>query len=514
MVDTQPTLEHLKLLNEVSQLLTSLDLNIVIKQVIDLMSDAVGAGKASLFLHDEHDIDWDHILLSRELDHDESVSVVRTVLDEGLAGWVVRNRQGAIVTDTQADPRWHFFADDSLPVRSALCVPFMYEGSCLAVLTLVHPEPHHFTESDLDLITIVANQAAVAIRTVQLFRQTEAQQRQLEIILRALPEILLVTDQHGRILQVNDEAQRIFGSGDSSLIGRSIHDFPEGQHPGHLLAPARHIIDKPPKSREPWPYDVRDEENGRDYQAVMTTWEQPAQREQGYVVIMHDVTNLRDLHRFKDEMLRVVSHDLRNPISLIMTARDMIEADMPPLAGDSHVAQYLDIIYQSTQRMESMIEELLTADTSSQQRFEPVQIALAVIERLRPLAERKGQTLEIDLERAASITIMADPLLISEAMENYLSNAVKYTPREGHIKVSLLVEDRQLHYIVEDNGIGIGAEHLPHLFEPYYRPPGTIEQGYGIGLNLVKTIVERHRGQVWVESEENVGSRFGFWLPM
>ena len=68
--------------------------------------------------------------------------------------------------------------------------------------------------------------------------------------------------------------------------------------------------------------------------------------------------------------------------------------------------------------------------------------------------------------------------------------------------------------MVEDTGIGIAPEHLPHLFEPYYRPAETIEQGYGIGLNLVKTIVERHRGRVWVNSEKGVGSQFGFWLPL
>jgi signal transduction histidine kinase len=164
--------------------------------------------------------------------------------------------------------------------------------------------------------------------------------------------------------------------------------------------------------------------------------------------------------------------------------------------------------------MEQLIEELLTADTSAQERFEPAEVATSMIERLRPLAQHKGHVLAVEIEMDPEVTIIADPLLISEAMENYLSNAIKYTTHNGHIKVCLFVEDQKLKYVVEDNGIGIGAEHIPHLFEPYYRPPGTVEQGYGIGLNLVKTIVERHGGQVWVESKENVGSRFGFWLPM
>ena len=88
------------------------------------------------------------------------------------------------------------------------------------------------------------------------------------------------------------------------------------------------------------------------------------------------------------------------------------------------------------------------------------------------------------------------------------------TPRKGQITVKSFAQDDQFHFVVEDTGIGIAPQHLPHLFEPYYRPSETIEQGYGIGLSLVKTIVERHRGRVWVTSEKDVGSQFGFWLPL
>jgi PAS domain S-box-containing protein len=518
MVESQPTLEHLKLLGEVSQLLTSLDLDAVMQQVIDLMSNAVGATNASLFLHGEHEVDWDHIFLTRHLDHAESIVVVKTVLDEGLAGWVVRHKQGTIVYDTQTDERWHFFPEDVNPPRSALCVPFLYEDQVLAVLTLAHPEPHHFDDSHLHLMTIVANQAAVAIRTAQLFSQTQAQQRQLEMILRALPEVLLVVSDEGRILQTNDEALRVFGGQEpltrEDIIGQVLNTFPEDRHPGNLLAPARRIIDHPPPEADRWPYDVRDEAHNRDFQVVVTTWADPAQRTGGYIILMHDVTSLRDLHRFKDEMLRVVSHDLRNPVSLINSARDLLETDIPPVEANSLVPKYLEIIQQSTERMETLLSDLLTAETSTQQQIDPLEMIVMVVDQVRPLAERKQQTLEVDVDIESLVGLVGDPLLISEAMENYLSNAIKYTPRKGRITVRAFAQDNQFHFVVEDTGIGIAPEHLSHLFEPYYRPSETIEQGYGIGLSLVKTIVERHRGRVWVKSEKDAGSQFGFWLPL
>src|SRR3990172_8523576 len=91
----QPTLQDWKLLTEVSQLLTSLDLEMVMREVMRLMSQAVGATKASLFLHDDGQIDWNHIFLMRSLNRDESIRVLNIVLQEGLAGWVIRNRSAA-----------------------------------------------------------------------------------------------------------------------------------------------------------------------------------------------------------------------------------------------------------------------------------------------------------------------------------------------------------------------------------------------------------------------------------
>jgi signal transduction histidine kinase len=164
--------------------------------------------------------------------------------------------------------------------------------------------------------------------------------------------------------------------------------------------------------------------------------------------------------------------------------------------------------------MESLLDDLLRAESSARELIDADILIQKVVEQMRPLAEHKRQVLTLRLELDTAAQLMGDPMLLGEAMENYLSNAIKYTAHEGHIRVESSVQDERLHFVVEDNGPGIAAQHLPHLFEAYYRLPDTPQKGYGIGLNLVKTIVERHAGQVWVESKEGVGSRFGFWLPL
>ncbi len=257
----QPTMDILKLLSEVSQLLTSLDLETVMKRVVDMMSNMVGAEHATLFLQDDGVIDWDHIFLTRNTEHEQSRVVMRAILDEGLAGWVTRNKQSALIDDTETDKRWIKFPDDTDSPRSVLCVPFMQDENVLAVLTLAHPEPNHFTEQHLELVTIVANQAAVSIRNAQLFHETKAQQHQLEIILQALPEILLVVDLSGCILRINDGVQRLLG-GDKPLdqqdiLGHHLQEFVGQDQPGALLAPAQNYIAKPPAADRPWSFEAR-----------------------------------------------------------------------------------------------------------------------------------------------------------------------------------------------------------------------------------------------------------------
>jgi PAS domain S-box-containing protein len=513
----QPTFADLELLAEVSQLLTLLDLDRVLQKVISLAANAVGAAKASLFLHDEYDVDWGHIFVTRDLAPDEFFYVVRSVLDKGLAGWVLRHRQAAIVDDTAVDERWIVFPDDNYQVGSALCVPLVYNQQVFAVITLVHPEKHHFNEYHKRLMTIVANQATVAVRNAQLFNRLQAQQRQLETVLQAIPDVLLVLDEHGHILLINDAAGDFFGDTDPSLvIGRPISDFSE-----NALVPVLDAL-KNSTTREDkqWLFEARSERRKKDFQITLSVWRDALNDLAGYVVAMHDVTTLRDLHRFKDEMLRIASHDLRSPLSLIAGYADLISMDMP---ADSPSQEHLDVVKRSTERMNGLLDELLRVEQVRRSPLELNQkvdlgaLAAETIDDMQPLAGSKNQQIVGDIRTEGMPPVVVDPALIRRAMDNFVSNAIKYTPEEGRIQVHAYLENGQFNFVVEDNGIGIGPEHLHRVFESFYRikdeRAGDVG-GFGLGLNLVRTIIERHKGEVWVESEIGVGSKFGFWLPL
>jgi signal transduction histidine kinase len=506
----------MELLAEISQLLTLTDLDNVLKEVIDRIRTRLGASKASLLLLDGQDMDWQHLVSMRALNASKAIQVAQWTPNEGLVGWVVRERQGAIVYDTQTDPRWHVSPDDMDQARSALCVPFIKDEQVIAILTLAHPAPGHFAERHLHMLRIVANQAMVAVRNAQLYGHVQSQQRQLEAVLQAIPMVLLVLDDQGKILLTNAAGAELLAGGQQAITGHYISDFVQADRG---LAPILEIVEHPENSRRFWSFETRSERHKLDFTVSISMWE--TDHAAGYVVVMYDVTTSRDLHRFKDEMLKVASHDLRSPLSLISGYCTLINEDLPP--EYTHLREYLRVIERSVDRMNGLLDDMLRVEqvrSSPLELREPVnlnEVINTVVEHLRPLANQKNHLLRVHLPREPLPTIHADRVQIREAMDNLISNAIKYTPAGGRITVIAYTKDGCFHFIVEDNGVGIPEEHLPRIFDSYYRAKqeGTEGiEGTGLGLSLVKAVIERHSGDVWVRSEPGVGSQFGFWLPL
>ncbi len=520
-----PSLEDFELLAEVSQMLTVLDQDRVLERVIELMAKAVGSEQVSLILHPEYANDWQQLFLkygetitTEKRKQEQSLHFARRVLDKGLAGWVFRNKQGAIVDDTTQDERWYRFPDGKSQARSALCVPLLYNDDVLAVLTMLHPTPAHFTDYHLRLVTIIANQATVAVRNAQLFNQMLRQQQQLETILHTIPDYLLVLDESSKIVLVNDAAVELFsGEQTGSLIGQPVANY---LHLDSVFSSILEVLENPVLDGQTWSFDVRSERQRRDFLVTVSAWEHPSGDTAGYIVIMRDITTMRDLNRFKDEMLKLASHDLRSPLALIVGYASLIALDE---AEDLPTQPYLDAIMRATERMQGLLDDMLRVEQirksplEMDQQIDFADLVGTAVEHMRPAAEQKRQALDTDiwLEDAPAVTI--NPVLIREAMENLIGNALKYTPEGGHVTVRAFSQDAYLNFNVEDNGIGIPAEHLPRIFETFYRAKQSGSEGVegrGLGLSLVKTIIERHQGEVWVESNQGKGSRFGFWIPV
>ncbi len=516
--EQQPTFEDLELLVRVSELLTLHDLEEVMQDVMALAAQAVGASKPSLFLYTGDDVDWNYVFTARDLKDAESIRVVNQVMDKGLAGWVIRNQTGAVVTDTEEDERWHVFPDDHIQARSAMCAPLMHNGEVIAVLTLVHPEPNMFTNYHLRLLTIIANQATVAIQNTQLFKRLSEKRRQLEAVLQAVPDVLLVLDEQGRLVTLNDGARELLSiEPQADVGGQPLTRYSEELD---VLRELQDALGRSIPVDEPLSFETRSFDLERDYAVQLSVWSEQTSRRTGTVIIMHDVTTLHNLYRFKDEMLRIVAHDLRSPMAIISGYVDMLETDLNEIG---HSTDFIPPIYRSIKRMDDLLEDLMQVRKIDEKGLDITEnvfmldLVNPVVQGARMLADQKNQTIVEEIDLDMTITGTVDVTLLRQSMDNLAGNAVKYTPKGGQIILRSYVQGDNFFFEVEDNGIGIPADSIPYLFESFYRvnpDRNTTISGAGLGLSFVKSIVERHGGRVWVESESGIGSLFGMCVPL
>jgi signal transduction histidine kinase len=227
----------------------------------------------------------------------------------------------------------------------------------------------------------------------------------------------------------------------------------------------------------------------------------------------------QDATRARDDLVAIVSHDLRNPIHTINMAASFMLETAPAEDRRTTSRRQLDVIKRSANRANRLISDLL--DVARIQAgglaVEPVpgdaaSLVQEAFETASPLAAGKKVTLEREVPENLP-TICSDRDRILQVFGNLLGNAIKFTPEGGQITIRAESEPLAVKFAVRDTGPGIPPEHLPHVFDRYWQAKSTAKLGTGLGLSIAKGIVEAHGGRIWVESEPGQGAAFLFTLP-
>ncbi|MBN1965031.1 MAG: GAF domain-containing protein [Anaerolineae bacterium] len=505
--------QEINILFDVANLLTSLDLDDVLGKTLELLREAVGAERGSFFVFQENSDNAQRYITRRDLPPEHSQFVIQKVLDMGLAGWVFRHKEGAIVPNTLEDDRWVVLPDDLSPVRSVLCVPFVFSGHVNGIMTLEHKEPAHFSEGDLRLATAVANQAAIAIHNAQLFDQVETQERQLAAVVHSIADPLLTINPQGNVRLVNAALLDLVGPEEAHhVLGCTLGDncgVPLLRHVGQRLQEGK------------VQFELRDEENKRDYAVQVSSWDEGKDQEFGHVIVFNDITALKDMARMKSQMIQMASHDLKGPIGVILGYTELMLSTTPK---DARQYDWLTDVSHVTQRMLAMVKDLLDLEriesdpTLLHKPFQPADLLDGVLKGSAIKAAQKQQTLLREYSPDLP-TLLGDTVQLHEALANFVDNAIKYTPDGGTVIVRAGVDKKanRFTFEVEDNGCGIPQELQHRIFQRFYRAktPGTEHiPGTGLGLSLVKAVIEQHKGEVWFRSVQGTGSTFGLWLPV
>ena len=230
---------------------------------------------------------------------------------------------------------------------------------------------------------------------------------------------------------------------------------------------------------------------------------------------LHDT--VRASLRARDEMVGVVSHDLRNPVAAVkMLSRTLLRAAE---SDGKHAHESIGLIAQAAEQMDALIRDLLDVNRLDAGKLvveavpvDPSVLLTDSLQTLRPLVEEKG--ISLDLEIAAELPkVMADRERVQQALSNLIGNAIKFSPPGSKIVVVPRREAEEVVISVVDKGKGITADQLPRVFDRYWQSSRTDRQGAGLGLAIAKGIVEAHGGRIWIESTPGEGTTASFSLP-
>jgi len=229
---------------------------------------------------------------------------------------------------------------------------------------------------------------------------------------------------------------------------------------------------------------------------------------------LHDT--VRASLRARDEMVGVVSHDLRNPVAAVkMLSRALLQNADPTRSHDS-----LELIAQAAEQMDALIRDLLDVNRLDAGRLfiapvavDPSRLLTESLQTLRPLVQEKGILLDLQIESGLP-KVMADRERIQQTLSNLVGNAIKFSASESKIVVLARKDSDGVVISVLDRGKGIPTEQLPRVFDRYWQSSRTDRQGAGLGLAIAKGIVEAHGGRIWLESKPGEGTTASFTLPV
>lgn len=506
---------QLEAMHEVSLAITSrIATDAVLGEITERAAKWLSADAAGCFLiHDNS------LQLGAAYNLPDAVLQNRLALGQGVAGTVAKTKTSLYLENYRRD--WH--GEPDLPLAdetfgSVICVPLIYDQNVIGVLMVIAGlHGHLFDQADVLLLEKLASQAAVAIAYGDLFTEQRHLTEQLAIAHEQLKTVLVGTespviavDRNLRLIFTNPAAISLFALTEDR-IGQLIVDLvPRHALPTSYLAVLRGI-----RENRTFVYEIELEQKTFFCQVASLG----EGRIEGWVAVLNDVTKLMELDRIKNEMIRMTSHDLKNPLQAAMANLELLRDDLDDV-HDPEVMLSLENIDTQLGRMYRIISGILQLErvrmgANALEVCYPQRMIRHAVDEMMDTANTWQVALILDVSPDTR-PFLADPEQIESAFINLIENAIKFNHPGGEVRISAKNDDQHILITVQDNGIGIPDEVQSKIFDRFYRAhqPGAEHiSGTGLGLSLVKTVIESHNGKLWVESQMNVGSCFYIHLP-
>lgn len=378
---------------------------------------------------------------------------------------------------------------------------------------------NQITISELDKTMIPTTQDEVGelakafnSMTSNLSEQVKAlkyESSKLATVLRNMTDGVLIVDAQGRVQLLNPTAERLFGVSENNALGRSLAEVVRQYQLVDLWQNCQKSGETQEISLELIPQHIF-------IQSIATLLGQAMPG--SILILIQDLTRLRQLEIIRRDFFSNISHELRTPITSIKALSETLQetALEDPVAAREFL-QRLDTEVDALAQVISEMLELSRIDSGQVplnfQSTSPSELLNSAVERLRLQAERKGIQLRVECPDTIP-TALTDPPRMQQVFVNLLHNAIKFTPAGGTITLAAYEQDGNILFSVKDTGVGISKDDLPRIFERFYKVDRSrTGTGTGLGLAIARHMVEAHGGRIWAESVEGQGSTFYISLP-
>lgn len=474
---------------------SSLDLDQVLAQIVEVSVNLAQAEEGFILLREGERL---FLRAAKNLENqfaqqfnlEASDSVARRVINTGQPAML--RRETKIATGYLA--------------RALLYIPLQVpERGVVGILGVVNRmRDQAFTESQMFTLSSIADFAAIAVENARLFSAVQTEQARLRTILERATEAILVVDPENRLLLWSQTAGELFQLSPAAA-GQPVEA--SVKHP-RLLELFRQADGGPTTLLA----EIEVAEH-HIFNAQLTVVPQT-----GRVVVMQDITSLKELDRLKSEFVSTVSHDLRTPLTTVQGYVALLER-----VGSLNETQrnFIHRAMESLAHITDLISDLLDIgriEAGYDLEMHPCrldEVITQAVQALEPLAQQSEVALRWT-PPAQPVWVQGNARRLRQVVDNLVNNAIKYNRSGGFVEVSARFDGTHGIVQVKDNGIGIPLAEQQNLFRRFYRvqTPETEDiRGTGLGLAIVKSVIEKHKGRVWVESTPGKGSTFSFILP-
>ena len=409
----------------------------------------------------------------------------------------------------------------SMGLLNGTALPLNAHGQVIGVIFIFRNYQDLFTPNDRVLLQSFADQAAIAVFNARLYGQVSYEKQRLDALLDSAADGIIILNADLTIERVNDAFERMYGKTHDELVNSS-HDkvicwarHPQGSTLNEAIANgwpltpnATLYVEGDLERPFPPPLPI-----GVTYAPLLS----PDGKLRNITASIRDITHFRTADEIKATFISIVSHELRTPVALIKGYASTLRRDDAKW-DKSTISDSLAVIEEEADRLSKMIDDLLDASRlqAGGLSLSRGDVSLPIL--ARRVAERfttqsNKHTITAEFPEKFPI-ILADETRIEQVISNLVSNALKYA-LQGEIKITGWARPEQVIICVSDQGPGIEAKDLPHIFDRFYRSTKAVKhtKGAGLGLYLARAIIEAHGGRIWADPKPDSGARICFSLP-